>query len=535
MRFHIAAACAIACGIVAIPAGAEGSHAERPPDRIALANTDSGWVRGRVDGDRVSFTGVPYAAPPTGASRWASPAPPQRWRGIRDATEPGDVCAQMAQDDNGDPVVIGSEDCLNLNVTVPRNHARRDRVPVLVWLHGGNFTSGAGSQYDGTRLAVEGDLMVVTINYRLDALGFLSSPSLDAGEATSGNYGIEDQAAALRWIRRNAARFGGDPSNVTLAGQSSGGRSVCVHLASPASRGLFDQAIIQSGACANELVSRPAADARGAEAIAQVGCADAPDVAACLRDQPVEKLLGTLPGVGAPINDRVRDDAWGPVAGTQVLPTQPLTAITAGSAAGVPILMGSTRDETRPFVGYAYDARGNPLHEDDYRAIVAETFADDADAVLERYPAAGHPSPALALSAVLTDWGGSIGACPVLRTAAAAAPHSPVFMYEFSEANPAVVGGFPLGAHHSWDLHFVWDADLPGGERPELTAPQQALGEQLRGYWSAFARDGDPNDDRRPSWPSFSQTGSVLELDAESIAPTPFATTHQCDFWQDRS
>jgi para-nitrobenzyl esterase len=122
----------------------------------------------------------------------------------------------------------------------------------------------------------------------------------------------------------------------------------------------------------------------------------------------------------------------------------------------------------------------------------------------------------------------------VLRTAAAAAPHSPVFSYEFSEANPAVVGGFPLGAHHSWDLHFVWDADLPGGQPPELTPPQLALGEQMRGYWSAFAHHGDPNGGGRPPWPSFSQTGSVLGLEAGRIAPTPFAATHQCDFWQDQ-
>ena len=341
----------------------------------------------------------------------------------------------------------------------------------MVWVHGGNFTSGAGSQYDGARLAVEGDVVVVTINYRLDALGFLSAPELDTSAGMSGNYGIEDQTAALRWVRRNAARFGGDPSNVTLAGQSAGARSVCVHLASPMSRGLFDQAITQSGACANELVAKPVADQRHAQAVAEVGCDGELDVAACLRERPVGALLSTLPGVGAPINDRVSDDPWGPVAGTQLLPAQPIEAIAAGSAAGVPILLGSTRDETRPFVGFSYDARGNPLTAAAYRAVVADTFGTDADAVLARYPAAAHPSPALALSAVLTDWGASIGACPVLRTAEVAAPHGPVFMYEFAEESADIVNGGPRARCVDDRAHTVRpDAPLRLLGRP-LTVP----------------------------------------------------------------
>ena len=532
MKFRTRATLALAGAIVAIPVTVQADAPEPPPHRSALARTESGWVRGSVDDDHVTFTGVPYAAPPIGTLRWASPAPPPRWRGVRDVTEPADVCPQLGEDDDGEPAVVGSEDCLTLNVTVPRDGPRGERSPVLVWIHGGNFTSGAGSQYDGARLSVEGDVMVVTINYRLDALGFLSSPALDTGDGTSGNYGIEDQIAALRWVRRNAARFGGDPSNVTLAGQSAGARSVCVHLASPTSRGLFDRAIVQSGACANEVVTKPVADQRHAQAIAEVGCDGAPDVATCLREQPVRELLTTLPGVGAPINDRVSDDPWGPVTGTPLLPMQPMDAIATGSAAGVPILMGSTRDEMRPFVGYSYDAVGNPLTEDGYGAIVADTFGDD-DAVLERYPAGAYPSPAVALSAVLTDWGGSIGACPVLRTAEAAAAHGPVFMYEFAEVSPDVVHGFPLGAHHSWDLHFVWDVEFPGGDRPELTAQQEALGELIRGYWSSFAHTGDPNAQGRPPWPSFGHAGSVLGLDASTVAPTPFAQAHHCDFWAD--
>jgi para-nitrobenzyl esterase len=531
MRLFRRGAIAVACVILASPATADATAPERPPDWSVVARTESGWLRGEADGDRVTFSGVPYAAPPTGDLRWASPEPPARWRGVRDATEPADVCPRLEEADDGGERVIGSEDCLYLNVTVPRDRSPRGRLPVLVWIHGGNFTSGAGSEYDGTRLAVDGEMMVVTINYRLGALGFLSSPALDSRDGTSGNYGVEDQTAALRWVRRNAARFGGDASNVTLAGQSAGGRAVCVHLASPMSRGLFDRAIVQSAACANDLVTRPVADERGAQVIAEVGCAGSSDVGGCLREQPVDALLGTLDGVGAPINDRVSDDPWGPVTGTRLLPWQPMDAIAAGSADRVPILTGSTRDEMRPFVGREFDFGGNPLTDETYRAVVADTFGDEADAVLERYPGTEYASPAVALSAVLTDWGGSIGACPVLRTAEAASRHGPVFMYEFSEPSPRVINGFPLGAHHSWDLDFVWDVDIPGSEPPDLTTPQLALGEQLRGYWSSFIHTGDPNGGDRQPWPSFTRTGSVLGLEAGTVAPTPFAETHHCDFW----
>lgn len=534
MSLRTTTALVVACAAMAIPTVAGAATPDRPDPptaaRTELARTQSGWVRGRVDGDHVTFAGVPYAAPPIGERRWAAPAAPPRWHGVRDATEPADMCPQMGPDANDEPAVIGSEDCLYLNVTVPRDRSPRDRLPVLVWIHGGGLVSGAGSQYDGARLAVEGGLMVVTINYRLGALGFLSSGLLDAPDGVSGNYGIQDQIAALRWVQQNAARFGGDPSNVTIAGQSAGARSVCVHLASPMSQGLFHRAILQSGACANPVATKAVADQRGEQAIAELGCAGMPDVPACLRDRPAADLVTALRGVGAPINDRISDDPWGPVAGTPMLPVQPIDAIAAGAAAGVPLLIGSTRDEMRSFVGFRYDAVDNPLTEDDYRTIIADTFGNYTAAVLERYPAAAYPSPAVAFATVLTDWGGSIGACPVLRTAQIASRHTPVFAYEFSE-NSIVVKGFPLGAYHSWDLHFLWDVSIPGSSKPDLTAEQQTLGKQMRGYWSAFAHTGDPNGDSRPPWPAFNGPQPVLALGTAAIGPTPFADTHHCDFW----
>jgi para-nitrobenzyl esterase len=422
--------------------------------------------------------------------------------------------------------IVGAEDCLYLDVTVPGDARPQGRLPVLVWLHGGGFVAGSAQEYDGGRLATTGDLMVVTVNYRLGALGFLSSPELDT---SGGNYGLMDQAAALRWVRRNAARFGGDPGAVTLAGQSAGARAVCAHLASPISRGLFHRAISQSGACDNQVPTVAAAQAFGARATAELGCAPAADVAACLRVRTPAELLATLPGVGMSVNGRSGDRPWGPVAGTWVLPQQPGDALRDGSAARVPLLVGGTHDEMRGFVsGEA------ALTAQEYHAMMTETFGDDADTVLAEYPLAHYDSPALALATVLGDWGGFIGACPVLRTAQGASARQPVYAYEFAEDSGQVRDGFPMGSYHGLDLPYGWDVNAAWNQYPELTAGQERLSETIIEYWSAFAHTGDPNGPGRPHWPEFGSEGIVLGLSTRGIAPAPFADDHRCDFWTGR-
>lgn len=535
MSFRTITIAAASIAAIGIGIGATTTTAAIAPSDSAsgdVVRVDGGLVRGQIEADHVTFSGIPYAAPPVGEHRWAPPAAPEPWTDVRDATTPSAACAQLTQGDDGSPVVAGSEDCLYLNVTAPSQASDAAPLPVLVWIYGGGFVSGSGSDYDASRLATTGDLVVVTVNYRLGALGFLSSPALDTSGHISGNFALEDQVAALSWVQRNAASFGGDPGNVTLAGQSAGARAVCAHLASPASKGLFHQAIVQSGACANELVTKPVADDRGVLATAALGCAEAADVAACLRSLSVDELLTTLPSERASVTGRVSDSPWGLVVGTPVLPRQPGDEIAAGSAAGVPLLIGSNRDEMRPFVGFRYDAAGNPLTADDYSTVIGDAFGDDAPAVLAEYPATDYPSPALALATVLTDWGGSIGACPTLRTAQAAAPHAPVFAYEFSEDSGLVYEGFPLEAYHSWDLPFIWDVSDAVGQFPDLSAEQEALATDLIAYWASFAHTGDPNGPRTEPWPPFQSGGQVLGLSANSIAPTTFATDHHCDFWE---
>jgi para-nitrobenzyl esterase len=240
--------------------------------------------------------------------------------------------------------------------------------------------------------------------------------------------------------------------------------------------------------------------------------------------------VATLAGVGWQVNGRVRDRPWNPVAGTSVLPLQPRDALRTGSAARVPLMVGGTRDEMRAFI-----SRMAELTAQEYQAMMSETFGDHADAVLDAYPVADFDSPALALAAALGDWGGAIGACPVLRTAEAASDRQPVYAYEFAEDSGQVADyGFPLGSYHGLDQPYVWDLDLLwGNPYPDLTAEQHRLSATIIDYWSAFARTGNPNGPALPCWPEFGATSTVIGLSTAGIAPTPYAANHHCGLWSD--
>ena len=440
-----------------------------PSSESDVARTGDGLVRGVVAADHRTFSGVPFAAPPVGDLRWRSPQPVAAWDGIRDATHPSDVCPQEGG---------GGEDCLYLNVTTPRG---ADHLPVMVWIPGGGFVSGAGSAYDPARLAVDGRVVVVTMNYRLGALGFL-----DAGDdPAAGNFGLADQQAAMRWARDNIAAFGGDPGNVTLFGQSAGAYSVCAQLAAPGARGLFGKAIVQSGPCVNPFVTRDEARRRADDVLGRLGCADL----VCLRAKPVSELVG----LGAPevlsATGTLREMPWLPAVGGDFLPSQPIGALPAG----IPLIQGTTRDEMRPF------AAAQPVTAEDYPRILGQVFGSRAQAVLAEYPLANYPSPWIALAAVLTDWGQKVGACPALATDKAGGR---VYAYEFAEGDAA----------HSAELPYLFGGDGP-------------LARAMIGYWSSFARTGDPG------WPAYSDGGQVLSLKTGDIRPVDFAAEHHCAFW----
>ncbi|MCO1581184.1 carboxylesterase family protein [Crossiella sp. SN42] len=465
--------------LLGLPGVAAADHGE-------LAPTGSGWVRGRVTAEHRVYQGIPYAE----AARWQPPHPPRPWTGVREATQPGPACAQAGKPGE----VRGSEDCLSLNIHRPQG---TDRLPVLVFVPGGGFTTGASSDYDPSRLAARGKVLVVTLNYRLGALGFLAHPELGPD---AGNLGIQDQQAALRWVRANIAAFGGDPAKVTLWGQSAGGYSVCAHLASPASRGLFQRAIVHSAPCANPMVERAEAERRARATAATLGCPDT----ACLRGLPLTSLVGLHQDQVSVLRRDFNGRPWLPVAGTPTLPIQPLST-------QVPLLLGGTADEMRPFV-----APHRALTAEDYPNLVTSLFGTDAPAVLAQYPATAEPTPALTLARLLTDHGGALGACTQLPVVAAS--RKPVHTFEFAEPTGHVLGEFPYGAAHGAELRYLLDLSWP---QPPLTPAQQALADRMIEHWAAYAHTGDPGWSRH----------GTRRFTAERTTRIDLAAEHNCGFW----
>ncbi|MEU0511101.1 carboxylesterase family protein [Amycolatopsis sp. NPDC006125] len=490
--------------LLAVVLAACAAPAPAPPDVVSLA---AGQVRGTVtDGHRL-FQGIPYAT----AARWQPPAPGPVWTGVRDATAPGARCPQ--------PGEAGSEDCLFLNVTTPAGEP--GRLPVLVWIHGGAFVGGNGDSYDARDLAARG-LVVVTVNYRLGALGWLAHPAL-AHDGGTGNFGLLDQQAALRWVRDNIAAFGGDPARVTLAGESAGAMSVCDHLVSPGSAGLFHAAIVQSGPCQAHSPAA-AAEAASVEYAAKLGCSDPASVAACLRALPPSRLL-TPPRyydlAGVPVA--------GPVTGGGALPVNPVDAMRDGDAARVPVLVGVTRDEFTLFLAQQYAATGKTVTADGYPAALTRVFGADAAAVAAEYPLTAHGGSApRALAAALTD---AAFACPARDMAGALSRTGPVYAYEFGDSRAPVPDTlsrtpFPLGAAHSLELSYLF------GGGASFDDEQRRLSARMVADWASFVRTGAPG----PDWPRYDPAHEQVRTLAPDGPHTTgdFAAAHHCGFWRDR-
>ena len=492
---------------------------ERPADP-AVAETATGQVRGLVAPDHRLFAGIPYAAPPVGPLRWQPPTPAPSWQGVRDATKIGPRCMQ---DLDGD-LELGrhsDEDCLSLNVWTPP--VSDEPRPVMVWIHGGAFINGSGGVYDSRRLAARGDIIVVTVNYRLGALGFLAHPALGpAGDV--GNYGLADQQAALRWVHDNIANFGGDPGQVTIAGESAGGMSVCDHLVAPGSEGLFRAAIIQSGPCQAQL-ALPEAERISVDYARDVWCGDPVTAAACLRALPADKLR-------KPVHYyRIGEDALsGPVTGTATLPVDPMVAFASGGGAKVPVLIGSNRDEFTLFVAMQALRQGRTFPPEEYPKLLSETFGADAAAVAARYPLERYGSTALAYSASVTD---AAFACPTDRMSSELT--GPVYAYEFTDPRPPIPEPFetlpfPVGASHSLELRYLFDV----GGTPPLSPAQLRFSDQMIDYWSRFVSTGSPDADGHPDWPDFGGAESERRLSLQpdgSTVTTDFDDVHQCGFW----
>jgi para-nitrobenzyl esterase len=484
--------------------------------------TDKGAVRGTVSEHGRVFHAIPFAAPPVGALRWRAPQPAAAWGGVRDGTAAGPECAQIESGVLGQPRVT-TEDCLYLNVYTPPVGGRHR--PVMVWFHGGSYTSGSANPYDGAALARRG-VVVVTVNYRLGALGFLAHPALSAEAPVvgSGNYGTLDQQAALRWVQGNAAAFGGDPDRVTIFGESAGAGSVCAHLTSPLAAGLFDRAILQSGPCLSRPL--PGAEATGHRFVTEAGCGGAADVPACLRARPAGGVLDAqiaTPAQGVALT-------WAPATGTPVLPLDPEQATASGAYHRVPVIAGTTLDEGRIFAAFL-EAAGAPLNAETYPLVLTDVFGPaDAARVGARYPGSAYGGDyRLALGAVFTD---ALFACPTWRFNRSISAATRLYAYEFADRTaPHIFPGtpdFPLGAYHGSEILYLF----PAAALP-LDPGQRRLSDQMLGYWARFAARGNPNGYGAPRWAPFhGDHGSVLTLDVDHIAPgTDFAARHQCGFW----
>jgi para-nitrobenzyl esterase len=495
------------------PAAASGPHRPRSPLVVSLSD---GQIRGKQAGGTDDYLGIPYAAPPVGPLRWRAPQIPAHWHGIRSAIRFAPHCSQPAG-------VFGrastSEDCLYLNVFAPAGH-RRSGLPVMVWIHGGGFVGGESDDYDPSRLVADG-VIVVTVNYRLGALGFLAHPALAAHPGgPTGDYGLMDQQAALRWVRGNIRTFGGDPRNVTIFGESAGGQSVLLQLASTGARGLFAKAIAESGGYALSPVPLAAAESAGRAFAAKTGCAS--QTAACLRNLPVRTILADQDQTGASA------DLDG-----QVL-TEPLkAALSSGSFSHVPVINGSNHDEWRLFVALA-TFEGHPVTAANYQPMIASTLhvtPGIAAVIAAQYPLSGYRSPAIALSTLGTD---AIFACPSLLLDQAMAQYVPTYAYEFNDENapsPYPSPGFAYGATHASELQYLFG--LPASAHGSLSAQQQQLAAAMRQEWTSFARSGVPSATGAPAWPRFTTgTQGMLSLvPPEPATETSFAAEHHCAFW----
>jgi para-nitrobenzyl esterase len=449
----------------------------------------------------VDVIGIPYAAAPTGALRWHAPLPAAGWNGVPAGPR---RCPQSLP---GLAAGTESEDCLYLNLHAPASGGKAR--PVLVYVHGGGAVNGAASEHDGSALARQGDMLVVTVNYRLGALGFMNSRLL--GPA-SGNYGVYDVMAALVWVRENIARYGGDPLRVTVGGQSAGGTILCPLLAMPAARGLFRAAIISSDDCLHDVDTVTEARAKGAQLTASLGCQDA----ACLRQLPIEQIV-RAGGKAAP--------SLGPG----------YHAITRGAWHRIPLLIGANREEGRVAgPGFLqYDAARYAAW---LRSLASAPHARAIEQQYRQVARGASGSYAETITAIITDSGmRGFGGCTSLQLARNAARHAPVYYYQFEDrqAPTGAPGHFRQGAAHSAELAYLWPGPAFARQVAAMTPAQQRLSASMIARWAAFVRYASPNGPGMDAWPMLAH-GFYMGFDTPGAKARPlkaFIEEHRCDFW----
>ncbi|WP_332658766.1 carboxylesterase/lipase family protein [Brevundimonas sp.] len=505
---------AFGAGAVASPARSDAG----PPEVTAPA----GALRGRAVGDVLAFKGVPYAAPPVGQNRWRPPLSAPRWSGVRDAGAFGPACIQPtpgAPHIYSDTLGATSEDCLSLNVWTP---STAGKAPVIVWIHGGSLVAGSSKErlYDGSTLAAEG-AVVVSINYRLGVLGYLAHPDLSAESPVgiSGNYGLMDQIEALRWVQRNISAFGGDPDNVTIAGESAGGLSVMYLMASPLARGLFAKAIAQSA----YMISTPELkQARfGAPSAETAGT----NLARVLQAPSLRVLRGMDPQV---LTDNAARSGFAPFGAVDgvLLPAQLVDVFDRGEQAPVPVLAGFNSGEIRSL---RFLAPPTPASAAEYERVIRDRYGDLADEFLRLYPAANMGESILANTRdALYGW----TAERLVRNQTAVG--QPSFLYLFDHGYPAMEAAGLHGFHAS-ELPYMFgmlERTPPLWPKIPDTAEEAALSAAMVDYWVSFARTGAPRAANGPGWAAYGSPGAYIAfreapVPGEGLFPGMFALHEQ--------
>jgi para-nitrobenzyl esterase len=510
--------------VAALPLLRPDTHARA----TCFVTTTSGDVQGLDVGPSCTFLGIPYAAPPTMGLRWKPPQPPAPWLTPFSATVAPASC-------------VNSEDCLTLNVWA-RHPLPGTLAPVIIWLHTGGFvaTSANFAPHNGRRFAEETGVIIVAPNYRLGPLGFLAHRALAAEDplrGVSGNYGLIDQRAAMQWVHDNIAAFGGDPANVTIAGTSAGAHSVGLHLVSPASQGLFQHAIIQSGAPTIRWPTEVESFEQGDALATALGCLTPATVLTCLRGKTRAQIQAALPlgseGVLEPPPGR---GFWQPVVDGVELPDQPRLLFEVGRFHQVPTILGFMRDEgAGQFITRSFPS-GVTLAE--YESWLSSEFGFLAPAVQAQYPAESYAQPFDAMAQVVGD--GQF-VCEGRRLARVLADfHTPVYFYSYDYVIDDV---FPDRANHGLEGNILFGNNyaLPQFPNHVLDAADLVLHGQMAGYWARFAANGHPNidDETVVHWQSFRDpqgepgrgAGRYLQFDT-NIRTDKRLRESACDFWE---
>jgi len=547
-------------GCVLLTAAAAGCGSDTSGARSLVVQTASGPVEGFEDDGVFSYRGIPYAAPPAGDLRWKPPTDPAPWTGTLAAIEKPNVCPQEAFGGLPVPGFSPSEDCLYLNVDSPIGGSA---LPVMVWIHGGAFTLGEGLQTDGgttgDRIARETGTVVVSMNYRLGQFGFLAHSELTAEspDGASGNYGLMDQTAALEWVQENIEAFGGDPDNVTIFGESAGAFSVCSHLASAKSAGLFARAILQSGSCERPWPTLEDAESQGDAFAEALGCDSQQEALTCMRAKSADEVLAALPpapNFGFNPTDEPTG-SWGPVLDGSFFTEQPSDSFTSGNFNRVPTILGFTREEARLFTWLGSFA-DPPLvvTEDNYEELIARFVGGDSELaarVAVEYPLDDYSEPTVALAAVVTD---TVFRCPGKTELAKLAAFVPAYLYQFEYpdghsqlevALPFIPGAelpsYDLAAFHGADIPYVFGYDplLEINFEDASTTlnawepgtGDEALWLEVLGYFSRFAATGNPSPEGGVQWPVYDESADQhLVLDATISVGSNAA--EKCEFWE---